>query len=182
VPLGEVGAWFGAVGAGWRDRTRGILTPVPSYYRDPAAPAPNVPRRIGVIALLEREGAVLVQRRADDGAWDFVGGGLDEHETVLGALHREVHEETGLRIADAELFGMFSDPTRIIEYPDGNICRLLSIVFRARPGPGEPRAGEESLELRFVSRNELAELDLWPAARPIRDVYFAGGAGDVVVE
>ena len=154
---------------------------MPSYYRDPDAPAPNVPRRVGVIALLERDGAVLVQRRADDGAWDFVGGRLDEDEAVLDALHREVHEETGLRIAEAELFAIFSDPTRVIEYPDGNICRLLSVVFRARPEAGEPRASVESLELCFVARDELAGLDLWPAARPIRDAYLAGRA-DVVVE
>jgi 8-oxo-dGTP pyrophosphatase MutT (NUDIX family) len=154
---------------------------MPSYYRDPDAPAPNVPRRVGVVGLLERDGAVLVQRRADDGAWDFVGGALDEDETVLDALRREVLEETGLRIAEAELFAILSDPTRIIEYPDGTVCRLLSVVFRARPEAGEPRPSEESLELRFMGGNELARLDVWPAARPVRDAYLAG-RGDVVVE
>jgi 8-oxo-dGTP pyrophosphatase MutT (NUDIX family) len=154
---------------------------MPSYYRDPDAPAPNVPRRAGVIALLERDGAVLVQRRADDGAWDFVGGALEEHETVLDGLHREVREETGLRIAEAELFAVLSDPTRIIEYPDGTVCRLLSIVFHARAEAGEPRASTASLELRFVARDQLAGLDVWPSVRPIRDAFLAGH-GDVVVE
>jgi 8-oxo-dGTP pyrophosphatase MutT (NUDIX family) len=154
---------------------------MPSYYRDPGAPSPNVPRRVGVIALLERDGAVLVQRRADDGAWDFIGGALDETETVLDALHREVNEETGLRIAEADFFAIFSDPTRIIEYPDGTVCRLLSVVFRARPEAGEPRPSDESLELRFVARDELRGLEVWPAARPIRDAFLSG-RGDVVVE
>jgi 8-oxo-dGTP pyrophosphatase MutT (NUDIX family) len=154
---------------------------MPSYYRDPDAPAPNVPRRVGVIGLLERDGAVLVQRRADDGAWDFVGGALDEDETVLDALRREVREETGLRIAEAELFAVLSDPTRIIEYPDGSVCRLLSIVFHARPEPGEPRPSTESLELRFIAHDELARLDVWPSVRPIRDAFLAG-RGDVIVE
>jgi 8-oxo-dGTP pyrophosphatase MutT (NUDIX family) len=155
---------------------------MPSYYRDADAPAPNVPRRVGVIALLERDDAVLVQRRADDDAWDFIGGALDEHETVLDALHREVREETGLGIAEATLFGICSDPTRIIEYPDGTICRLLSIVFRARPEQGlEPRPSAESLELRFVGREELAELDVWPSVRPIRDAFLAG-AHEIAVQ
>jgi 8-oxo-dGTP pyrophosphatase MutT (NUDIX family) len=154
---------------------------MPSYYRDPDAPSPNVPRRVGVIALLERDGAVLVQRRADDGAWDFIGGALDEEETVLDALHREVREETGLRIADPELVAIYSDPTRIIEYPDGTICRLLSVVFRARAEAGEPRPSDESLELRFVARDELAGLEVWAAVRPIRDAFLSG-RGDVVVE
>jgi 8-oxo-dGTP pyrophosphatase MutT (NUDIX family) len=153
---------------------------MPSYYRDPAAPAPNVPRRAGVIALLERDDTVLVQRRADDGAWDFVEGQLDEEETVLDALRREVREETGLRIADAALFGIFFDPARIIEYPDRTICRLLSVVFHTRPEARDPRPSGEWLELRFVARSELARLVLWPTVRPIRDAHLAGG-GDVIV-
>jgi 8-oxo-dGTP pyrophosphatase MutT (NUDIX family) len=155
---------------------------MPSYFRDPAAPTPNVPRSVGVIALIERGDAVLVQRRADDGAWDFLGGALDEHETVLDALRREVAEDSGLDAAEAKLFGVFSDPTRIIEYPDGNTCRLLSIVFRVAAEPGaEPVRSAESLELRFVGRDELGELDVWPSVRPIR-VAFLATPDEIVVE
>lgn len=155
---------------------------MPSYYRDPRAPAPNVPRRVGVVAIIEREDAVLVQRRADDGEWDFIGGALDEHETVLDTLRREMREETGLRIAEAELFGLFSDPTRIIQYPDGNTCRLLSVVFRVVPEANvEPVRSGESIELRFVELDELAELDVWPAVRPIRDAFLANRR-EIIVE
>jgi 8-oxo-dGTP pyrophosphatase MutT (NUDIX family) len=145
---------------------------VPSYYGDPDAPEPNGPRRIGVIGIVERDGRVLVQRRADDGAWDFVGGALGEEETVLEALAREVHEESGLQVLEASLLGIFSDPSRIIEYPDGSVCRLLSIVFRVAADAREPRKSEESLELRFVERGELAEMDVWPSVRPVRDAYL----------
>ena len=154
---------------------------MPSYYRDPRAPAPNEPRRVGVIALLERGAAVLLQRRSDDGEWDFIGGRLDEEETILDALRREVREETGLGIVEPTLLGIYSDPTRIVEYPDGNVCRLLSVVFRGSAGAGEPRPSDESLELPFVARDELRELDVWPAVCPIRDAYLAA-PDRVVVE
>lgn len=147
---------------------------MPSYFRDSEAPTPNVPRRVGVIALIERGDAVLVQRRADDGAWDFLGGNLDEQETLLDALRREVAEESALAVVEVKLFGVFSDPTRIIEYPDGNVCRLLSLAFRVQVEPSaEPVRSEESLELRFVEKDELAELDMWPSVRPIRDALLA---------
>lgn len=155
---------------------------MPSYYRDPAAPGPNVPRRVGVVALIERDGATLVQRRTDDRQWDFLGGRVDEEETLLEALHREVFEETGLRLEQTVLFGVFSDPGRIISYPEGNVCRLFSVAFRAVPKMGvEPMPSDESLELRFVMLDELAELDFWPVARPIRDALVAEPA-EIVLE
>jgi 8-oxo-dGTP pyrophosphatase MutT (NUDIX family) len=154
---------------------------MPSFYRDADAPTPNVPRRIGALALIERAGAILVERRSDDAAWGFLAGGVED-ETVLEALHREVSEETGLRVTGATLFGIFSDPTRIIAYPDGNVCRVLTIAFRVTLEPGrEPILSEESLEFRFVSLEELADLDLWAVQRPIRDAFLAS-QGDVVVE
>jgi 8-oxo-dGTP pyrophosphatase MutT (NUDIX family) len=154
-----------------------------SYYRDPAAPSPNVPRRIGVMALLERDGEVLVERRADNDAdeWAFIGGGLDENETILEALHREVREETGFAIESAKLFGLFSDPTRIIAYPDGNVAGFLTVVFRAAPsGSADPALSDESLEMRFVEPDALAALDFWPAHRPIREA-FLDDPQDIVV-
>lgn len=154
-----------------------------SYYRDAAAPAPNVPRRIGVTALLERDGAVLVERRADNPAkeWAFVGGGLRDDETILEALHREVREETGFELASASLFGLFSDPTRVIAYPDGNVAGFVSIAFRAVPAGGDdPVPSDESREMRFVRHDVLADLELWPVHRPIREAYLSGASAVVV--
>lgn len=157
---------------------------VSSYYRDPDAPAPNVPRRVGVTALIERDGAFLVERRADDPSrWAFIGGTLEEDEHVLEALQREVLEETGFAIEHAELLGIFSDPTRIVSYPDGNICRILSIAFRVFPsGSGDPIESDESAGMRFVARDELASLVFWPAQRPIREALLRKSNGAPVVE
>jgi 8-oxo-dGTP pyrophosphatase MutT (NUDIX family) len=155
---------------------------MPSYYRDPDAPAPNLPRRVGVIAIVERDGRILVERRADDpGWWAFVGGGLDEEENALDALRREVREETGYTVADAVLVAVFTDPGRIVEYPDGNIHRLVSLVFRVVPVEnGDPTLSEESHEMRFVTPEELVRLDLWPAHVPVRKAFLEH-ASEIVV-
>ena len=130
--------------------------------------------------MIEIEGLILVDRRSDDGSWAFLGGGVEEDESVLDALHREVREETGLEVLTADLLGVFSDPTRIIEYPDGTVQRLMTVAFVVVPEPGAaPRASDESLELRLVARDELRTLPLWPAATPIRDAFLAA-AGVVV--
>jgi ADP-ribose pyrophosphatase YjhB (NUDIX family) len=153
---------------------------VPSYYRDPEAPTPNQPRRIGVVAFIERDGRVLLEQRADFGTWGLIGGLLEEDETVEEGIAREIREETGLETVSMELFGVFSDPTRIVAYPDGNVMRLLSVVFTVRVAEGEPRVSAESLALRFVAVDDLLALELSPAQTPLFEAYLAGRSRPVV--
>lgn len=54
-------------------------------------------------AVIERDGTVLlVQNRRRDGAldWSTPGGVIDEGETLLEGLTREVHEETGIVVTE----------------------------------------------------------------------------------
>ncbi len=160
---------------------RGRLLRVPSWYRDPNAPAPNQPLRVGVVAPSERDGRLLVERRADDGTWGLVGGALEADESVGEALVREVREETGLTSTSVELFGVFSDPSRRVGgYDDGNVYRVLAIAFRVDVSDGPAITSAESVELRFVSREDLEELDLMPAHRPLVERYLARPASVVV--
>ena len=162
------------------DVTRGDTPRVPSWFRDPSAPAPNQPLRLGAVALIERDGRLLVERRADDGTWGLVAGALEADESVGDALVRKVREETGLSVRSVELFGVFSDPSRIVGYDDGNVYRVVAIAFRVEVSDGSAVASAESLELRFASREELEGLDLTPAHRPIVERYLARPSSVVV--
>jgi ADP-ribose pyrophosphatase YjhB (NUDIX family) len=146
---------------------------MPSWYRDRDAPTPNRPMRVGAVALIERHGKLLLERRADDGTWGLIAGALESDETVLETLVREIREETGLSTRSAQLFGVFSDPSRIVGYPDGNVYRVLAIAFLVRVEEGTPEVSDESLELRFVSRADILGFDLTPAHRPILERYLA---------
>ena len=146
---------------------------MPSWYRDPEAPAPNRHRKIGVCFIVELDGGVLIDRRSDDGALAFTGGTLEDDEDLMTGLARELHEETGLEVDRTILVGLFSDPTRLIGYLDGSVWPLLTVAFAVRPMPGaDPRVSDESLELRVVAKDELRDLPLTPAHRPIRDAYL----------
>ncbi len=132
------------------------------------------------MAFIERDGALLVERRADFGTWGIPGGALDEDETIEEGIAREVLEETGLEAVSTELFGIFSDPLRIIEYDDGNIYRLLTVAFVVCVGPGEPHLSDESLELRFVPLGAVRRLDIGAALVPLVDAFLNGHVRPVV--
>src|SRR3954453_23364104 len=64
--------------------------------------------RLVVVALIEREGKILLGRKAPGrgpypGTWHLPGGGVDlSTETCEEALRREVREETGLEVGETE--------------------------------------------------------------------------------
>jgi 8-oxo-dGTP pyrophosphatase MutT (NUDIX family) len=144
------------------------------YLRDPTAPAPNLPRRIGVLALIERDGSLLLERRADAPLWSLIGGSVDDTETLADALRREVYEETGLTLSAFRLFGTFSDPTRIVSYPDGNVFSVAAFVYQVEVASFDSlRASDESEELRFFPRDELLGLAMPATQRPIVERFVS---------
>ena len=106
---------------------------MPSWDRDPSAPVPNKPRKVGVCFIVEMDGGVLVDRRADDGSLAFTRGTLEDGEFVTEALARELGEETGLAVERSSFLGVFSDPTRVIGYPDGSVVRVLTLAPQGQP-------------------------------------------------
>jgi 8-oxo-dGTP diphosphatase len=63
---------------------------------------PETPGRRGAVAIVVREGRMLVIRRSRHViaplAYCFPGGGIEEGETEEAAVVREVHEEVGVQI------------------------------------------------------------------------------------
>jgi len=143
------------------------------FYRDPNAPRPNRPIGVGVLALIERDGRLLMELRSDCGRWGFVGGAVEVEESLKDALRRETLEETGLVVTGEELFAVLPGPSRIVRYPDGNVVRLMTFVYRAEvEGFGTLQRSDESEELRFFRPEELEELDVIETSRPVLDAYL----------
>ena len=68
---------------------------------------------------------------------------------------------------------MFPGPSRVVRYPDGNVVRLMTFVYRAEVDDfATLRRSEESEELRFFRPEELAGLDVIETSRPILGAYL----------
>ena len=88
--------------------------------------------RPGAYALLPRDGELLLTvQMAQVPDVQLPGGGIDPGETPVRALHREVFEETGWRIAAPRRIGAFR---RFVFMPEYDIwAEKLCHVFVARP-------------------------------------------------
>jgi ADP-ribose pyrophosphatase YjhB (NUDIX family) len=103
----------------------------------------------GVQGILERDGRVLLARRAQEprrGHWDLPGGFLHETEDAADGLRREFLEETGLQVEPAGLLRIDIEP-----YDGRHVFSVTWLVH----ADGEPVAGDDVAELRWFARDEL---------------------------
>lgn len=88
--------------------------------------------RRGVYAILERNGQLLITHQLDpEPEFQLPGGGIDPGEPPIVALHREVMEETGWKMADPIRLGAFRRFTYMPEYDLW--AEKMCVVYLARP-------------------------------------------------
>ncbi|HVN54423.1 MAG TPA: NUDIX domain-containing protein [Anaerolineaceae bacterium] len=116
------------------------------YFADP---------KVAAVALVEREGRVLLVRRKNDpqmGKWSLPAGFVDAGEDPARAAERECLEETGLQVRVTGLVDVIYDPEEENKGAD------IVIVYRAEIVRGEICPADDADRAEFFSREELPEL------------------------
>jgi ADP-ribose pyrophosphatase YjhB (NUDIX family) len=115
------------------------------YFADP---------KVATAALVERDGKVLLARRAGDpqrGLWTLPAGFVDAGEDPAEAARRECLEETGLQVRITGLVSVLAGQ----EHPRG---AHIFIVYRAEIVGGELRADDDVDQVDFFAYDDLPPL------------------------
>ena len=123
---------------------------------------PNPIPAVGVVCL--RGDEVLLIRRGTpprQGEWSLPGGRIEPGERAVDAALRELREETGVEAVISGLIdvvdGLFPEAGR----------HYVLIDYAARWLSGEPVAGDDAAEARFVALDEVEGLVDWSETRRI---------------
>ncbi len=117
---------------------------------------------VGVVCL--RGDAVLLIRRGTpprQGEWSLPGGRIEPGERAVDAALRELREETGV---EAEITGLIDVVDGL--FPEAGRHYVL-IDYAARWVSGEPAAGDDAAEARFVALADVEALIDWSETRRI---------------
>ena len=146
------------------------------YNCDPKdAPKTTMPAHLGANGIFTCKGKLLLEKRRDSDIWGLVGGGCKKTETGREAIAREAYEELGIRIQkDAfEKLAVYDNPGRIAAYRDGSIWRMVIVVygydFQEEP---QMRISSESKDLRFFSKEEIADIEIAVTHKDIVEQLF----------
>ena len=124
------------------------------------SPLPAPVPAVGVVCL--RGGEVLLIRRGKppkQGEWSLPGGRIEPGERAIDAGRRELREETGV---EAEIIGLIDVVDGL--FPEAGRHYVL-IDYAARWIKGEPVAGDDALEARFVPLSQAEEMLDWSETR-----------------
>ncbi|MEU4604139.1 NUDIX domain-containing protein [Kribbella sp. NPDC023972] len=126
------------------------------------------------VLVLDTAGRILFQQSRDTGLWELPAGAAEPGDTFRTTAARELHEETGLQVAEQDLvpFASLSEPDiHTLTYPNGDVLHCFAMCFEARRWTGALAADpEEVLALGFFAE---APAELHPPTRVVLDLYAA---------
>ncbi len=124
------------------------------------------------ILVVDAQNRLLLMKRSDSGRWGPPGGATELGERVEEAAKRETLEETGLKINEMTLFGVFSGPELYYKYPNGDEVYNVTIVYLSRNYQGTVVLDAEHTEFDWFAVDEIpAPEQISPPILPVIEQF-----------
>ena len=110
--------------------------------------------------LTDKDGRVLLQLRGDKKTWAIPGGAMELGESTLDTAKREFFEETGIKVQATRFLNVYSNFEEV--YPNGDKVQTVVFIYElaaVSPVNIANFHNEETLHLRFFSKEEIEKLD-----------------------
>ena len=136
---------------------------------------PDAPRT-AVGAVVFKDDAVLLVQRGNPpsrGMWSIPGGRIRLGETLQAAAEREILEETGVVIranAPVLVYDVIQKDDR-----GGVKYHYVIVDLAADYVSGEPKAGDDAADARWITADELTRIAVNPATRRLLAETFDFG-------
>ncbi|HZG57192.1 NUDIX domain-containing protein [Paenibacillus sp.] len=132
---------------------------------------------VGVGALVEKDGKLLLVRRAQEpgrGFWTNPGGYIEQLESIDDTIRREVLEESGVQACVKSIVALRDQPRSV---------HNVYIAFAMEYDSGEPTPdGVEVDGAGFFSLEEMADMNVAPFTRWLVDVALNGKSAGLAID
>ena len=100
------------------------------HFNNPDAPPANSIVVATTSFVLDDQDRVLLIHRTDNDLWALPGGAQEFGEYVADTAVRETKEEAGIDTEVTGIVGIYTNPSHVVEYSDGEVRQQFSICFR----------------------------------------------------
>lgn len=124
----------------------------------------------GAVIIYNDKNEILLQHRGDDHFWGLPGGIMEMGEKPKETAIREALEETGYNIEITGYLGDYHNFHK--EWPGGDKAHIICFIYKGKIVSGTMTIdGDETLDLRWYSKDNLPEIDAIDHLEAIRDYY-----------
>lgn len=111
--------------------------------------------------IFDAEERLLLQRKGRGEGWSLPAGAIEPGETPQQAIVREVLEETGLTVTNAEVLAVFGGKEFRYEYPNGDRVEYLVVLFKCvTSAEAGGHTDPETVALKYTSVDQMPKLAL----------------------